>query len=410
LDNVEHDPLHAFVHDSEVLAPLAEGPLDGRDVAVKDLFDVEGRVASFGHPVWRATHPPAIATSPTVDKLRRSGARIVGFTKLDQLAFSLVGNVAEGEAPHNPRHEELFCGGSSSGSASAVAGSRALLAVGTDTAGSVRVPAAVCGVHGLRPTWGRIDARGTIPLARTFDTVGLLAANARALRRGFEALDTTPRIEPDRPGSVLLARDVAAALPSAEREALHRAATTIAERVGVPLVPVDMAQLVSPEVGELFSRLQGREIWTEHGAWVSEHLGDLDEDVATRLVRCRGWAEERAQDWETDEKDRRTYRDLLVDLLGADSLVVLPVLGAPAPRRDARPEVLARFRAATLPLMAPAGLGGLPQLTWTIPAPTGSPPELTAVGLLAPPGCDTLLLELLEELADTPTTGTVSAG
>lgn len=407
---MERDPLNAFVHDSDALEPLATGPLEDMDVAVKDLFDVQGRVASFGHPVWRATHPPAIATSPTVDKLRRSGARIVGFTKLDQLAFSLVGNVAEGEAPHNPRHEELFCGGSSSGSASAVAGSRALLAVGTDTAGSVRVPAAVCGIHGLRPTWGRIDARGTIPLARTFDTVGLLAANARALRRGFEVLDAAPGIEPDRPGSVLVARDVAAALPSAEREALHRAATTIAERVGVPLVPVDMADLVSPAVGNLFSRLQGREIWTEHGAWVGEHLGDLDPDVAARLLRCRSWAEERAVDWEIDERDRRIYRNLLVDLLGADSMVVLPVLGAPAPRRDDRPEVLARFRAATLALTAPSGLGGLPQLTWTMPAPVGSPPEQTAVGVLAPPGCDNLLVALLEQLADTTTSEAATAG
>jgi amidase len=286
-----------------------------------------------------------------------------------------------------------------------VAGSRCLLAVGTDTAGSVRVPAAVCGIHGLRPTWGRIDIHGTIPLARTFDTVGLLAANARALRRGFEVLDATPRIEPTRPGSVLVARDVAAALPTAERDALHRAAATIADRIGVPLVPVDMADLVSPEVGNLFTRLQGREIWTEHGAWVGEHLGDLDPDVAARLLRCRGWAEERAVDWEIDEKDRRIYRDLLVDLLGADSLLVLPVLGAPAPRRDDRPEVLARFRAATLALMAPASLARLPQLTWTMSAPDGSAPGPAAVGVLAPPGCDTLLVQLLEQLTDTTVSG-----
>jgi amidase len=402
---VERDPLHAFVQDSIVLEALEPGPLDDVDVAVKDLFDLQGRVASFGHPTWRATHPPAWTTSPTLELLRRAGGRIVGFTKLDQLAFSLVGDVAEGEAPHNPRHRELYCGGSSSGAASAVAGSRALLAIGTDTAGSVRVPAAVCGIHGLRPTWGRLDSRGAIPLARTFDTVGLLAANARVLRRGFEVLDRTPQPAPRGPGSVLLARDVAAALPAADRDALHRAAATIADRAGVPLVPVDMADLVSPAVGNLLSRLQGREIWTEHGAWVEEHLDDLDLDVASRLLRCRDWAQERALDWEVDEKDRRIYRELLTDLLGDDSLVVLPVLGAPAPRRDDRPEVLRQFRAATLTLMAPAGLAGLPQLTWSTPAPVGTSPEQSAVGVLAPPGCDTLLVELLEQLADATVSG-----
>jgi amidase len=194
---------------------------------------------------------------------------------------------------------------------------------------------------------------------------------------------------------------VAAALPAADRDALHGAAAAIADRAGVPLVPVDMADLVSPAVGDLFSRLQGREIWTQHGAWVEEHLDDLDPDVATRLLRCRDWAQERAPDREVDEKDRRIYRELLTDLVGDNSLVVLPVLGAPAPRRDDRPEVLRRFRAATLALMAPAGLAGLPQLTWSTPAPGGTPPERSAVGVLAPPDRDTLLVQLLEQLADT---------
>jgi amidase len=151
--------------------------------------------------------------------------------------------------------------------------------------------------------------------------------------------------------------------------------------------------------------LQGREIWTEHGAWVDAHLDDLDPDVATRLLRCRDWAQERALDWEVDEKDRRIYRELLTDLVGDDSLVVLPVLGAPAPRRDDPPEVLHRFRADTLALMAPAGLAGLPQLTWSTPAPSGTSPEQSAVGVLAPPGCDTLLVELLEQIADATVSG-----
>lgn len=390
--------LDAFVADSGVLAPTGPGPLDGIDLAVKDIFEVEGRTASFGHPAWRDSHEPATRTSPVVERLLAEGARVVGFTKLDQLAFSIVGDASEGTAPVNPRHEELYCGGSSSGSASAVAGSRAHVGLGTDTAGSVRIPAAVCGIHGLRPTWGSLDTTGVIPLAPSLDTVGLLAANPRALRRTLEVLggDVGAGAE-SWPARILVPRDVVAELPAAQQEASDGAALEIAAATGAPIRYVEMSHLVNRDVGALLSRLQGREIWREHGPWIEAHMHELSPEIGERLGRCRSWAEEPTADQDVDLRDRRLFTEILDDVMGDDSLVVLPVLGA-LPRRHNTAERLRAYRAATLPLMCPASLAGLPQLTWTMPSPGGGSPQACSVGLLAPKGRDRTLVDLLETL------------
>jgi len=399
------DDLHALVPGSPTLAPTGSGRLDAVDVAVKDLFAVKGHTASFGHPRWRETHGPAKATSPTITRLREQGARIVGLAKLDQLAFSLTGNAGEGEAPANPRNPRYHCGGSSSGSASAVAGSRAQLGIGTDTAGSVRVPAALCGIHGLRPTWGRLDPAGTIGLAPSFDTVGLLAANPQTMRAGFATLAGGPPTVAAPPlHRVLVAPSVTAELPEATRAAVHAAATEVAEALGTGVTTVEASRLVAPEVGELFGRLQGREVWATHGDWVSRHIDALDDDVALRLRRCRAFATEPEADISADRSDHRRYREQLAGIVTPGTVLVLPVLGAAGPRLSDDRSALALFRRQCFRLQAPASLGGLPQLSWTRPAaPDGRAvgPEATSVGLLGPPGADEILIDLLGRLAGT---------
>src|SRR5690242_17290852 len=113
--------IHCWVSDSFSLSPTNSGILDNQTVAVKDLIAVKDHVASFGHAKWRETHAPSNSTSPIIAKLLGSGATITGFTKMEQLAYSLVGNVGEGEVPVNSLYPDRFAGGSSSGSAAAVA-------------------------------------------------------------------------------------------------------------------------------------------------------------------------------------------------------------------------------------------------------------------------------------------------
>ena len=189
-------PVHCWVPGSVSLPATGHGPLDHVTVAVKDMFSVAGHVSSFGHPRWRETHPPSAETAPALSGLLAAGASVTGLAKLDQLAYSLIGNAGEGVAPLNSRYPGRFTGGSSSGPAAAVAAGLTEAGLGTDTAGSIRVPAAACGLFGFRPTHGLVSTRGVLPLAPSFDVVGVLARRAALLGQVAEVLLSSSQAPP----------------------------------------------------------------------------------------------------------------------------------------------------------------------------------------------------------------------
>ena len=169
-------PLNAFLDLDQIpVANAQSGPLAGLRLAVKDIFDVAGYRTGCGNPQKYEEASPAAATAPAVQALLDSGARFVGKTQTDELAFSLMGLNAHFPSPVNPAAPDRITGGSSSGSASAVAGGLADIATGSDTGGSIRAPASFCGLIGLRATHGRISLDGTMPLAPSFDTFGWFA-------------------------------------------------------------------------------------------------------------------------------------------------------------------------------------------------------------------------------------------
>ena len=177
----------AFVQ-KVVVNPTGSGPLDGLGFAVKDLIDIGGHKTGCGNPSWQYSHPPATVNALCVEQLLAAGARCVGKTVTDELAFSLLGENHFYGTPLNPKAPDRVPGGSSSGSASAVACGLADFALGTDTGGSVRVPASNCGTWGLRPSHGFISVAGVNPFAPTFDTVGILASSAVVLARAASVL------------------------------------------------------------------------------------------------------------------------------------------------------------------------------------------------------------------------------
>ena len=154
------------------IAGAAAGPLAGLTFAVKDAIDLAGFRTGAGNPDWSRTHPPATATAPAVQAVLDAGASVVGKTITDELTFSLNGQNIHYGTPINPRAPGRIPGGSSSGSAVAVAGELVDFALGTDCGGSVRAPASYCGIFGMRPSHGRISTDGVFPLAPSFDTVG----------------------------------------------------------------------------------------------------------------------------------------------------------------------------------------------------------------------------------------------
>ena len=176
---VANDKLGAFCRHTHVeMKGAAEGPLAGRTFAAKDIYDIAGRQTGFGSPDWLRTHEAAARTAPAVQALLDAGAELVGKTLTDEMAWSLTGENAHYGTPVNANAPGRIPGGSSSGSVSAVAAGVVDLALGSDTGGSVRLPASFCGVIGLRPTHGRIPMDGVCPLAPSFDTCGWFARDA----------------------------------------------------------------------------------------------------------------------------------------------------------------------------------------------------------------------------------------
>lgn len=386
------DLLGCFVPDSIVLAPSGHGPLDGIRIAVKDLFDVADHTSSFGLSRWRETHDKAKVTSIAVEKLLAAGGTIVGLTKMDQLAYSLIGDVAEGRPPQNPFDPRCFCGGSSSGTASAVAGGLAELGLGTDTAGSIRVPAGATGLYGIRPSHGAISTDGVIPLAPSFDVVGLLARSADMLMRGYRALSSLP--EKNHKFRRLIVVDSSSAIADrAAFKGVRRLISSIGTGEVSFLSPQATEALLGKEVGNLFARLQSREIWRVHRDWIIDHGSHLANDVRLRLNRCETLSKDPPSVIDGDAAQWQRYLATISDLLGDDGLLVLPVLPKRGPFRDWDPEALVNYRTACFRLTAPSSLTGFPQMVF----PSARPDEdeaPTAASLLGPEGSDLGLLRL----------------
>ena len=215
------------------LEPTGSGPLDGLRFGVKDLFDLGGYVTGGGNPDWATTHPPAAVNAVSVEQLLAAGATCIGKTVSDELAFSLDGENFFYGTPLNPRAPDRVPGGSSSGSASAVACGLADFALGTDTGGSVRVPASNCGLYGLRPSHGLISVAGILPFAPTFDTVGILANSSKILAQVAAVLLSLEVPPPTRVGKVHILQEALDLCDPEVRQALAEPLRLVRELLGI---------------------------------------------------------------------------------------------------------------------------------------------------------------------------------
>ena len=385
----------AFVPGSIEVEPLGLGALAGVSVALKDVYAVAGHVSSFGHPRWRATHEPANADSSVVSALRRAGAHIVGITKMDQLSYSLVGDAGEGDPPQNAFDPDAFCGGSSSGSAAAVAAGIADLGVCTDTVGSARVPAAACGLFGARTTQGMIDKRGLLQAAPSFDVPGFLAQTAATLRVALEGLGiacSAPDLE--RFERVLVPADLPHEVEAHICLAVSALAERLAETTGARRIAARCAPFISSEAADLCARIQGREVWAEHGAWIKANIDALTPEVQWRLGRCEQLALDGPEVLSADARARAAYVDDFAALTGGD-LLVLPVVPAHGPLRTWDSDQLRSWRRVTCQLTGPSSLAGRPEVA--VPTELGG--HYASLGIVGPPGADAELAWLADKLA-----------
>lgn len=393
---IKSDPYMAFVDYADVAVPHAEdGPLAGLTFAVKDIFDVAGYPTGCGSPEKRAegeANPPK-DHAPAVAALLSAGARFVGKTHTAELAFSLDGRNDHFGTPDNPAAPGRVPGGSSSGSAAAVAGGLVDFALGSDTGGSVRGPASLCGIIGLRPTHGRVDIGGTMPLAPSLDTVGWFARSAEVFERVGEAL-----LGDDAEGPALsrmiVAEDAYALLTgAAEDAALRPAVAEIAEHLQPAGARIIAAEGLSAWA-QVFRSVQGFEAWQAHGAWIESRKPKLMAAVRGRFEAASHITAEAYR----DAGGRRSkIRDRVVEIVGQDGVIVLPSLPTIALRIDADEADFEAFRTQALQMLCIAGLAGVPQISLPLGVVDGCPIGLS---LIAPPDRDRALVALARAILE----------
>ena len=363
----------------------APRPLTGVRVAVKDLFAVAGHVVGAGNPTRERSAPTCTEHAPAVRALLDAGADIGGIARTDEFAYALAGRNAHFGSPPNGADPARIGGGSTSGSASAVALGQADLGLGTDTAGSLRVPSSYQGLWGIRTTHGAVSRDGLLPLAQSFDTVGWVARSAGVLA---DALDVSaPASDTAVDDGSLLVSD---ALLDAADPATARAFAAWADGTRRPLRPVALPDL--DDLAETLRIVQAAEAWRNHGRWVTEHPGALGTDVAERFAAAAAVT----ADEEAAARARLPeLRDRVREAVGP-GVLCLPTVPGPAPLRTATgPDVLATRR-ATLRMTAVAGIGGLPAVSAPLLRVDGAPVGVCLVGAA---GSDRAVLALAATLA-----------
>ncbi len=385
------DRVGAFMPGPRVeLSGAAGGPLAGLDFAVKDLFDVADAVTSYGNPDWARTHAPAAATAPVVLSLVQAGANLRGKTKTVELAYGLTGENVWYGTPTNPAAPDRFPGGSSCGSAAAVGAGLVDFAMGTDTGGSVRIPASYCGIFGIRPSWGAVNLTGACPLGPSYDTAGWFAGTASILRRVGEVV--LPQGGEGALGPLLKVQE-------AWVNAVPQTATALvgalagAERVLGPALSIHIAPEGLDQLFENFRHAQAEEAWASLGSWVDAMKPKFGPGVGERFAAAKATDPARAA---LARAFREMFRQRARALLAGGAVLIYPTSPIPAPRLTLDLESQQAVRERTMGVTAITGLAGLCEVTIPAAKVDGVPVGLS---LAAAPGRDRALLAVAERVA-----------
>ncbi|HEX5454839.1 MAG TPA: amidase [Stellaceae bacterium] len=370
-----HDDIGAFVPGQVFrIAGQKQGPLSGLTFAAKDLFDVAGRPTGGGNPDWARANPVPTRHAWAVQTLLDAGADLVGKTITDEVSLGILGeNPFEG-TPRNPRAPGRVPGGSSAGSAAAVAAGLCDFALGTDTGGSVRVPASFCGIYGIRPTHGRLDLAGMMAQAPSSDTTGWFARDAAIFARVSAAM-LGEAIPDALPGRLITASDAFALADPETAAALDPLVARLAALIGEV-----REEIMAPPGLATWARaqrtLQPYEAWETFRPWLDRINPRLQFSVARNLALAaaippaeRAWA----------ALVRQEARGRLRRLLPPGTILCLPTTPFPAPPCGQPLSVLEPLRDRITALCAHGGLTGVPQLSIPGAIVNGAPIGLSIV-------------------------------
>jgi amidase len=353
-------------------------PLAQLRVAVKDLFHMAGYPTTAGNPDWLKTHEIPSDTSPVVTVLQNNGASIVGKTITDELAYSLNGQNIHYGTPINPRNPALLPGGSSSGSAVAVAEGSADIGLGTDTGGSIRVPASYNGLFGLRPSHGVVSTEQMVGLAPSFDTVGWMTRDLVTLSKVADvlltALEQTPIGQIVRLG---YSSEINSAC--AQQSSINKILETT--KTNGSLTWVELSSVLNfnnlEKVAGAFRTLQGAEIWATHGQWIEKQQPTFAADIAARFAWCRDITPEQQQQAALVQQ---LFKQQMDNVLTQVDFIVLPTTPGSAPALNLNKADLASYRDTLLSMTCIAGMAGLPQLHLPLKEQINEPMGISIIG------------------------------
>lgn len=380
-----------FAASFPIYSPSSVSQLKGVRLAVKDVFEVQGLTCGAGNPSWLQQQAPAQRTAEAVHLLLASGCSWMGKTVTDELTYSLAGINAHYGTPINPAAPDRLPGGSSSGSAVAVAAGHADLALGTDCGGSVRLPASYCGLWGIRPTHGQVETDGCFTLAPSFDTVGLFARDAKTLIQAFSCIKQVTVTPSESPLCLWVSDDIITLLEEPVQDAFEGWLKTLV----LPYERLPAGTLALEAWAAAFRVLQAAEVWKQHGDWATRTSPVFGQDIASRFAAAR---QINANQVLEADLVRRQAQQQLSALLNGNRLLLLPPVPGVAPKLDESIDRVNEIRARAQKLLCMAGLAGLPQVVmpWTSidQAPIG-------LSLIGSRDCDEQVLNTASNLYQT---------
>jgi len=378
----------------DLKAPIAgasHGPLAGLRAVVKDMVDIAGERAGGGNPDWLAQAQTATANAAPVEKLLGAGATIIGKTVCDEFFYSVAGVNAHYGTPTNIRAPGRLPGGSSSGSAATTAAGVCDIGLGSDTGGSIRIPASFCGLYGLRTTHGRVDTRGVMDMARSFDTVGWFAATPGVFRKAGPVLLGGEAV-PAPIERLLIAEDSFAQADAPVAALLRDALAAAADALPKPQ-PVRIAPDGFDVWREPLRVIQAYETWQVYGRFVEEKHPRLGQGVAERMQIAAKVTKAQA---DAARVVHAAAREHIRAHIPPGTVMALPSAPCIAPRIESSAEELESFRVRVMRLTCVAGFGGLPQVSIPIGTIEGCPIGLSFIGWA---GGDEALLDLAVSLS-----------
>jgi len=389
----------AFIEEF-VMKPYQTGVLSNLSFAVKDCIDVKNKFTGFGNPTWLRTHPKATVNAICVDLLLSEGASCVGKTITDEFAYSLIGENFFYGTPKNPKCPDRVPGGSSSGSASSVACGIVDFALGTDTGGSIRVPASNCGIYGYRPSHGKISVAGVIPLAPSLDTVGVLAKNMKILNSVASVLLGEANISNEVSNyKIVVIEEILEACDPFIRASIHQYLdNNFREYSTIKLSDIVSQDITVAWLFDLYVLLHSCEVWSMHGSWVESvkpKLGPIADYNFNNIAKLAN-----RNQLSVGIRQREWFARKVQEYLKKDIILCFPTVPEIAPKRgfySQNPEARtsSTYFQRLIGINAVAGLSRSPQITVPIDDTNSIP---IGISFLAGQGKDKFLLEAMSSL------------